>query len=413
MAAVAKQGKGRVWRVPRDGKEFVGCLVGGYKDTRENMKREFLTRYGIRIVSHFGLEKRKDPDLYVPLGTEICVILTDDVEKMLPRVLKAALKANVPTIGIERKPGAWDTIFSAEGFANPPRFRDGFDVDKLDQALAMANKIDIGKMEEERLLEIKAIDDKPRLAYEDPALRDARLGKLADAFAAVEKAPSPPPPKIAAPVGHHGGTLKPGQTVPAGEGFGQILRSAREAMGWTQGKLAKKIGRAQGNLSSWERGASIPLYEAWMDMKKHLPDLPEPEGMQGKHTYDLRHKDDTQAAVKLIEKTAPRAVKLPPIEMPPGPGKTLTTLAVQPSITVQAHEQATLPYTPVVHVQRPSAPVIQKATPHVTSQLLTGSPLDEYMAVLQELKAFDESIKPRREEILARADALHKRVTGR
>jgi transcriptional regulator with XRE-family HTH domain len=42
------------------------------------------------------------------------------------------------------------------------------------------------------------------------------------------------------------------------DGFGKVVRSARQARGWTQGDLARRVGVSQRAVSSWERAVSEP-----------------------------------------------------------------------------------------------------------------------------------------------------------
>lgn len=46
--------------------------------------------------------------------------------------------------------------------------------------------------------------------------------------------------------------------------LGEIIREKRKARGWTQSKLAKKIGVASGTVSYWEtEGATPSIYAMW------------------------------------------------------------------------------------------------------------------------------------------------------
>ena len=48
--------------------------------------------------------------------------------------------------------------------------------------------------------------------------------------------------------------------------LGEIIREKRKERGWTQSKLAKKIGVASGTVSYWENDDATPSIYAMWDM---------------------------------------------------------------------------------------------------------------------------------------------------
>ena len=316
--------KGKVWNRPRDGKEFIGVLVGGYHDTRKEIISELWKRYGIKIVSHFGLEKRREKTLVVRADAEICVILTGDVEKMIDRVLVACKLSRVPHIGITRKQHTWDATFAAMGFANPPRFRDGMDVDKP-----------VEETQEDIERQLKRLEEleKPIVAYVDPKLAAPKLAEIVppELIKAVEKPTPPAPVKVSPPAPP---APARGTTSPV---FAKLLREARLAAGYSQGALGKKINTHQTVVSKWESVAepSLPLYETYLELRKILPTLPDyVPGMMGKAVYEERMKAEEAKRPKVIpvpppnayappmkakEPPKPESVKAEVMEMPPPP----------------------------------------------------------------------------------------------
>jgi DNA-binding transcriptional regulator YiaG len=369
-ATVQTMTKGKVWKRPKDGKEFVGCLVGGYKDTREKLKNELWTRYGIRVAVHFGLEKRNDLNLFIPSHVEVCVILHDDIEKMLGRVRKACESIKCDVIEVRRKGvnTEWDEKFADHLYANPPRWRDNLDVDKYLKSSA--------DLEQERIEELKKIDDKPRLAYEDPALRKSHNPTLADI--AIKPKDAEPLAKTVAQIVANAAAepVKKGkhrfESHPSPPGFPLEVRKAREAKGWFQGDLAEVLGGKQSMVSAWERGAGVPSYEVWLKLLQIFPQMAEhePAGIKGKQAYEAKH------GVKMVPPpkpytppTAPKtakeafAPKPAPVEPEPKPEPVEASAAVLYSDGPPAVEVTSMPQpAPVV-----SPPVIPAAPPPAVS----------------------------------------------
>lgn len=294
----ARNGKMETRR-PRDGKEFVGCLVGGRQDTRADIIKELWARYGIRVIKHFGDEQRKNPgSIYIDSRVEVVIILADDLhDVVLQRVLACCRGGGQLNIGINRKSKAnWDAVFAAEGFKNPPPWRDGYLID---------NPADPKKLEEERKKELEELD-KPRMAWVDPKLAVVGPTTLAAKLAAVEVinqykpgAPAPAKAKSADPT-KRGGVLNPGTTRPSPPGFPAQLRAAREAKGWSQGEWAKKLKCAQAPASSWELGMSTPSYEFWLKIHEFFPHLTKPEGVRGQKAWEKTHKTVAPVAMKPV-----------------------------------------------------------------------------------------------------------------
>lgn len=290
----ARNGKMETRR-PRDGKEFVGCLVGGRQDTRADIIKELWARYGIRVIKHFGDEQRKNPgSIYIDLRVEVVIILADDLhDVVLQRVLACCRGGGQLNIGINRKTKAnWDAVFAAEGFKNPPPWRDGYLID---------NPADPKKLEEERKKELEELD-KPRMAWVDPKLAVVGPTTLAAKLAAVEVInaykPAPPVPS------HKGkrGTPVPGTSRESPPGFPSELRAARGKK--TQGDMARELGIKQGMLSSWELGNSLPLWETWLRVTKRFPNLTEPPGIKGRKVYEKTHGAPAPASAPVKTKPA-------------------------------------------------------------------------------------------------------------
>lgn len=336
MGSLASIPRAKEWKQPKPGNnEIVGFLAGGRRNTREGMKTEFLKRYGIRIQNHIGHEQNADRNTFIPSQTEVVFIVGDDIEPgQLQRVLRCSAVLGLTPIGIDRKKEKlWDAILAAEGYSNPPKWRDGSLIE---------NPADPAKLESERKAELAELE-KPRMAYVDP-----KLASSAPKLAAVVT------PKLVEDVLNQykpGGTkslkgpvkaaVKRGSKGRPGERsesagstpFGAAIIAAREARNWTQGEAARRADVSQGNLSSWERGASIPLYGLYLKLTKVLPGLPEPEGMLGKKAFLARggtvlHRGGKEeslapAAPKTAaEAFSPRpAPATPPVPPPPAPPK--------------------------------------------------------------------------------------------
>jgi Predicted membrane protein len=336
MSAIAVKGQ-KEWRRPRDGKEFVGVLVGGYSETRKEIIAEVWKRYGIRVVNHFGLEKRKEMSLYIRSDAEICIILSQDIDPMLPRVLKACAAGMIPTIGIERRPHTWDTAFATEGFSNPPKWRDGFLID---------NPADPVKLEEQRKKELAELE-KPRVAWTDPKLAVSPKPTLADVAPPVSQivknimaAPAPGKRHVRGPVNNK---------------FAILLRKTRTDAGLSQAQLAKKMETRQSVVSRWEHETepSLPLYEAYLKLREILPGLPvEVEGMQGKKVFEERARREEKAAPK---KSPVSLVPPPAPYVPPGTKTAAQAFGAAPAKAPEPERTPPPPPAPVV-VETPAPP---------------------------------------------------------
>jgi ribosome-binding protein aMBF1 (putative translation factor) len=48
--------------------------------------------------------------------------------------------------------------------------------------------------------------------------------------------------------------------------FGQMLRSARQARGWSMSKLSWRIEVGEGTIYAWETGKNAPGFEHFLDL---------------------------------------------------------------------------------------------------------------------------------------------------
>jgi hypothetical protein len=259
------------WKRPRDGKEFVGFLAGGYQDTRKEIIAELWQRYGIRIVAHIGNEKRRDLNTFIPNHVEVVVLLADDLDGgLLQRVLRCARAIGAETIGIDRKkkPQFWDVTFNGNGYSSPPNWRDG---------VLIANVADPKRLEAERKAELAAIEE-TRPAWIDPALRPV---KIADAVAVISQY-IPEQPKQQQPP-----TPSPPQDdVKKLTPWAKALIEEREKLGISQVDASRRCNMNQTMMSSYERGVSIPQYGYYQMLLTLFPNLPPPPNMRGQISYE-------------------------------------------------------------------------------------------------------------------------------
>lgn len=304
------------WKAPRDGKEFVGFLAGGRRDTRKEIIDLLWERYAIRIVAHIGHEQRREMNTFIPSHVEVVVIIGDDIDdRQLQRVLKCTRAIGAENIGIERKkvrPEQLDAIFAGNGYSSPPVFRDG---------ALIVNKADPKALEEQRKAELAAIED-TRPAWVDPKLVvegapklgavisskliDETLNKYKPETKKEEPVPAPEPKKKGSKVPPGTRSADVGSTPWAAE----VVR-LREALGISQGEAGRRLGMAQGVLSSYERGQSIPLYVAYLRMLELFPSLSEPPDIKGKKSYEASLKGKG-VNVKPVKATPPAPTPAPP-----------------------------------------------------------------------------------------------------
>jgi hypothetical protein len=368
---------------PRNGRAYVGLLVGGYKQTRLEIARTLLDRYGIDCKHYYGLEKKTDPSpfkLYPEV--EVVVFLDGDVDVIMPRVQRACDAAHVTPIGIVRgKDHTWDSRFKLAGYERPPRWRDGFDIDKV--------------WPEQKLDHI----DPPRLIYEDPALVAQRERR---ALEAANPTPEPEPvvvrapkPAVPAPVPTPAEERRAPVSVPvvSDKSFAQFSKNviaARERAGLTRAEFAKEFKMTAGGVSNWENcKGGMPYFEYYARLNKKWPDLfPPVRGLKG----ELKAQKEGR---RLITVKEANTVVVPPPATPYVPP--MQKKGAAPA-AIAAPAPASLP------VIAPPAPVVGDAT------------MDDYLAALTELKAADLGLRQaeaRRAEALALVDAIHKKVTGR
>jgi transcriptional regulator with XRE-family HTH domain len=176
------------------------------------------------------------------------------------------------------------------GYQNPPRFRDGMDVDKPLPEPAIPTQAET----EKRLKELEELE-KPRMAYVDPKLAKPTLAAVA-------------PPTLATVI------KQPDMVKPSGRGttdntFAKLLRAARLDAGYSQGALGKKINTHQTVISKWENIAdpSLPIYETYTELRKILPTLPDfVPGMMGKAVYEAKLKEEEAKKPKVIPVPPPK-----------------------------------------------------------------------------------------------------------
>lgn len=310
--------RGKEWKRPKDGKEFVGCLVGGRQDTRKEIIDEVWKRYGIRVIKHFGDEQRKSPgSIYIDSRVEIVILLADDLhDVVLQRVLACCRGGGHSHLAINRKQkNGWDAVFLAEGFKNPPPWRDGILID---------NPADPKRLEEERQAELAALE-KPRTAWVDPKLAVTGKATIADKLAAIEviekyKPKPPEKPAMTAKLAF-GGKKHEYEAKPSGPGWASELRNARIAAGHLgQNEFARMLPCGQSMLSSWEQGRTIPSYTYWLRLHELLPTLRMPEGVRGQQAYDKLVKKGAQPMLGRSDKPAEQARAAPTAE-PKAPEK--------------------------------------------------------------------------------------------
>lgn len=339
------------WKKPRDGESFLGYLIGGRKETREEIGKTLRQWYGIKIWKSFGDEMRKSPGgIFIDPRAEVVVFLADDLSDIvIDKVMKCCRAGGQTLVGINRKSKhTWDRDFAAHGFNNPPGW------------ILIPNIADPDRLEAQRLAEQAALDamEKPRPAYVEEA--KVTIGDRLKLVAAAQKKPEDiinqyipsknktptvvpalPRTKPAAPKG----TLRPGERSPnaGATPLGAALIKGREAKGMTQGEAARAMGVSQGNLSSYERGSAIPLYANWVRMRDFLGPLPEPADMLGRKSYEAR-------GGAVIVRGGPKSPKLTAKEAFGGGNK--------PAVEVVKPEPvAPTPAPPPVAVVAPPAPL--------------------------------------------------------
>lgn len=365
------------WKKPRDGESFLGYLIGGRKETREEIGKTLRQWYGIKIWKSFGDEMRKTPGgIFIDPRAEVVVFLADDLSDIvIDKVMKCCRAGGQTLVGINRKSRhTWDRDFAAHGFNNPPGW------------ILIPNIADPDRLESQRLAEQAALDamEKPRPAY----VEEARV-TIGDKLKLVEKKPEdiinqyvpgknktptvvPTPPRTTP---SKRGTLKPGERSPnAGSTpLGAALIKAREALGFTQGEAARQMSISQGNLSSYERGHTIPLYASWLRMRELLGDaIPKPEGMLGQKSYEARGGDagatprGKEITTKLTAKEAFGGKPAPALTPAPAPAPVAARVA-------DAAPQP--PVLPVAQAEVPApapAPTASAGEERVTVKLKSG-----------------------------------------
>jgi len=350
------------WKTPRDKEAFLGYLVGGRRDTREEIGKELRKRYGIKIWKSFGEEMKKTPGaIFIDPRAEVVVFLADDIpDSVLKKVLECCKVAGmIPTVGINRKEKhRWDFSFAAMGFNNPPGW------------LTIPNIADLDRLEAQRLAEQAALDamEKPRPAYVEEAkvtigdklkLVTAKPEDLVNKYVPTKNGamkPAAPPP-----TGKRGGP-RPGSKVGIPKisppGFPQHVRSTREMMGLSQGEFTKKLGGGtpQAVVSSWELGHTIPSYEKWLLLHKLCPDIPMPEGIRGEKKWKKTHaaepiepigKLSAKEAFGGSAKPAVEAIKPEPVALAPAPAP---VVAPTPPVPAPPVAQAVAQQTGEEHV---------------------------------------------------------------
>lgn len=350
------------WKTPKDGKEIVGCLVGGYAQTRVEIIKELWSRYGIRVIKHFGDEMKKSiGGIFIDPRVEVVVMLADDLsDAVLQKVLSCCRAGGQDHLAINRRQKhAWDHVFAASGYHNPPKWRDGYLIE---------NPADPDKLEAERLAELAALE-KPRQAYVDPKLQlvggaklgDKLLPRMAEAEAVLNQykpqpkpAPTPPPQKTspratAARIQRGDGAGFAQKVSPPG--WPSQLRALREATGLQQNVFCKKYGFGQSNISSWELGKTVPAYSLLLKLQALFPTLGEPPGVRGKQIYEKRAKQAAaQAEAKQAAKDAKAEAKLSREALNTAIEKAPAVVAAKPS------KGATVASPPAAVVVPPPAP---------------------------------------------------------
>lgn len=352
MRVESKAG-GKLRWMPRPGEKYViACLVGGRYDTRTEAMRELKKRYGIDCQHHFGDEKRAEPNLFIPAGVDIVIIMVDAVAKMMEKVMKAVNKSGKEHLGVKgyKFNAQWAETLKLHGFETPPRW-EGIDIDKV-QPVEEAPKV----------------IEPPRLVYVDPKLKAIEEEKEKRAKELQEILKQPPAP-LRAP--HPLKGVRPGTTVEPTTAWAEEFRKAREATGLSQGEFGKKIGKAQGVVSSWERGNSVPLWEWYVKLKTVLPSLSEPPDIKGRLTYEQTH-----GKTVFLK---PGTVVVPPPATPyapPGAQKTAKEAfggAKPAEVPAKRPEPAPEPLVEVIHseaqLMTPPPPIVAKKEPDTVMAL--------------------------------------------
>lgn len=335
------------WKVPKDGKEIVGCLVGGYAQTRVEIVKELWTRYGIRVIKHFGDEMKKSiGGIYIDSRVEVVVMLADDLsDAVLQKVLSCCRAGGQNHLAINRRQKhTWDTVFASEGYSSPPKWRDGYLIE---------NPADPDKLNAERLAELAALD-KPRPAYVDPQLsivggpklgdklRNLEAEKILNQYIPAKQAPAPKVQLVKPAAKSDEKRIQRGD----GKGFGQKespkgwpseLRALREGLGMQQAAFAKKYGFSQGNVSSWELGHSVPAYHLFVRLREVFPNIAEPEGVRGQRAYEKRQAEEAaKAATKQAAKDAKAAAKAEAVPVVVAPAPKAKAKAAPAAVTTPA-----------------------------------------------------------------------------
>lgn len=348
------------WKKPKDGKEFYGYLIGGRRETREEIKRKLKERYGIQIVKHFGNEARKEPGgIFIDPKAEIVVFLADDIDDLvLDRVLACCRAGGQDHVGINRKGNekAWDLNFGAKGFSNPPKWN------------LIPNIADPDTLEAKRIAELAALDamEKPRTAYSDDVkvtlgdkltlvAAQKPTAKPEDIINKYKPAPKVVPVVVAQPEKKRRGTSTPGVTSPLSgkTPFGAAVVNARATRGLTQGQAAMKLGQAQGNISSWELGKSLPSYEVYLRMKALWPEIFEPDNLVGKKIYLKRHSQTAPPTKTAKEAFSAKPTPAPVVAKVEAPAPAPPVVQVAPAVVLAA------PPTPAQDPERFAAKVIK------------------------------------------------------
>jgi hypothetical protein len=365
---------------PRDGKAWVGMLIGAYKDTRPAIIDRLLDLYGIDCSRHFlDGAFRSSTKINIPARVEVVIMITTSIRTGgVPRIVHAAAALGIPHVGLNDRTSSWREPLSRAGFDTPPLWRG-------DAAMV-------------------------REAANHDTDEDVTEAAMS---APVTAAPTPAEPTVIdVSIRPPNLTGKRQSVRYADLPFAAALKAAREGAGLSREELGELIKiDGKGGITNWEQGKNLPFYRQWVKLKELFPDLPVMKGLRGEARYMDEQADAAAAKISAAASVPP--VTSGPAEIvvpPPAP----YVPPMRRDFHDDFHHDAAPVPSPAV-APKPAAPVV--ASPAAPQQPSTSvGTLQDYAAAISELQAADAAmaeVQARREAALAKLDACHARIIGR
>lgn len=369
-------------RRPLDGQSWKGCLIGGYKDTQEEISKALKNFYGIRCDAKVTGGVRLTSDIKIPPDTDIVVIIADRlVSGLRVKIYDVARKLGVPWVEVDHTFGSWKTPMEEMGFSTPPKWRDGIDVDKYQRTIEVEDRSNEPK---------PAPPPRPHeVKIGTPVLSADKLGKLSLVGPPAKggnKTP-PPPPKVSA------------ATKDKFADFGPRLTAAREKAGLSKAELAAKMDMSPSGIANWEAGkGGPPTHTKYAKLREVMPGVfPYVPGLKGEKTANAKlGKPLAAPKTPYVPATGPLAKK--PEQVVAKASEPVPAPAVEPVPLFAPKPEAPRPSAAMAFGGRSSGVMVELA------------------AAVAKLELADQELElavKKREDALAEFDAVSRKLTGR